>query len=109
MISKLKLPRTPVLYTVGLSATFWNTNSSVWAVWEAQGKVDLSFSEQLLRVFFQLFVGIQMCLSNNFEPISKCVFSARHAIKSGRGKKRIEDTAKVIYPRFYKNSNERRV
>ena len=26
----------PVLYTVGLLATFWNTISSVWAVWAAQ-------------------------------------------------------------------------
>ena len=67
------------------------------------------FLSSFWEFFFQLFVGIQMWLSNNFEPISKCVFSARHAIKSGRGKKRIEDTAKVIYPRFYKNSNERRV
>ena len=25
----------PVLYTVGLQATFWNMNSSVWAVWAA--------------------------------------------------------------------------
>ena len=36
-------------------------NSSVWAVWAAQGskekKVDLSFSEQLLRVFFSTFCG----------------------------------------------------
>ena len=34
--------------------TFWNMNSSVLAVWAAQGskekKVDLRFSEQLLRV-----------------------------------------------------------
>ena len=34
-------------------------NSSVWVVWAAQGgkekKVDLSFSEQLLRVFFSTF------------------------------------------------------
>ena len=27
----------PVLYTVGLEATFWNMNSSVWAGWAAQG------------------------------------------------------------------------
>ena len=27
----------PVLYTVGLWATFWNMNSSVWAEWAAQG------------------------------------------------------------------------
>ena len=26
----------PVLYTVVLYATFWNMNSSVWAVWAAQ-------------------------------------------------------------------------
>ena len=36
-------------------------NSSVWAVWEAQGskgkKVDLSFSEQLLMVVFSTFSG----------------------------------------------------
>jgi hypothetical protein len=37
-------------------------SSSLWAVWPTQGsketKVDLSFSEQFLRVFFfQLFVG----------------------------------------------------
>ena len=35
-------------------------NSSVWAVWAAQAlreKSGLSFSEQLLRWFFQLFVG----------------------------------------------------
>jgi hypothetical protein len=53
--------RTPVLQTVGLYVTFWNMNSSVWAIWAALGskekKVDLRFSEQLLRVFFQLFVG----------------------------------------------------
>jgi hypothetical protein len=44
----------------------WNMNSSVWAVWAAQGskgkKVDLRFSEQLLRVFFQLFVGKKLFL-----------------------------------------------
>ena len=28
-----------------------------------------------------------MNIQKDFEPISKCVFSARHAIKSGRGKK----------------------
>jgi hypothetical protein len=36
-------------------------NSSVWADWAAQGsqekKVDLSFSEQLLRVVFSTFCG----------------------------------------------------
>ena len=51
----------PVLYTVGLQATIWNMNSSVWAIWAAQGskekKVDLSFSEQLLRVVFSTFCG----------------------------------------------------
>ena len=26
----------PVLYTVGLQATFWSMNSSAWAVWAAQ-------------------------------------------------------------------------
>jgi hypothetical protein len=34
-------------------------NSSIWAVWAAQAvgkKVDLSFSEQLLRVFFFNFL-----------------------------------------------------
>ena len=29
--------RPPALYTVGLQATFWNMNSSVWAIWAAQG------------------------------------------------------------------------
>ena len=36
-------------------------NYFVWAVWAAQGskekKVDLSFSEQLLRVVFSTFLG----------------------------------------------------
>jgi hypothetical protein len=35
-------------------------SSSVWADWAAQAvrkKVDLSFSEQLLRVFFSTFCG----------------------------------------------------
>ena len=26
----------PVLYTIGLLATFWNMNSSAWAIWAAQ-------------------------------------------------------------------------
>ena len=29
---------TPVLYTVGLQATFWNMNSSVWAAQAVRGK-----------------------------------------------------------------------
>ena len=48
-----------VLYTAG--HTCWNMNSFVWAVWTAQAvrkkKVDLSYSEELLRVFFQIFEG----------------------------------------------------
>ena len=36
-------------------------NSSVWAIWAAQGskekKVDLSFSEKILSVFFSTFCG----------------------------------------------------
>ena len=35
-------------------------NSSVWAIWAAGSKgkkVDLSFSEQLFRVFFSTFCG----------------------------------------------------
>ena len=51
--------RAPVLHTVGLLATFWNMNSSVWAIWAVlpvRGKkVGLSFSEQLLRVVFSTF------------------------------------------------------
>jgi hypothetical protein len=31
-------------------------NSSVWAIWAVE-KVDLSFSEQLLRVVFSTFCG----------------------------------------------------
>ena len=27
------MPLDPVLYPVGQKATFWNMNSSVWAVW----------------------------------------------------------------------------
>ena len=51
----------PVLHTVTLKATIWNMNSSLWAIWAAQGSeekiVDLSFSEQLLRVVFSTFCG----------------------------------------------------
>ena len=51
----------PVLYTVGLKATFCNINRSAWTIWAAQAvrkkKVDLSFSEQLLRVVFSTFCG----------------------------------------------------
>ena len=58
---KRTLDSTPVLYTVGQYATIWNMDSSIWAIWAAQGskekKVDLSFSEQLLRVVFPTFCG----------------------------------------------------
>ena len=35
IVSKLSVDTTsfPILYTVGPQATFWNMNSSVWAVW----------------------------------------------------------------------------
>ena len=32
----------PVLDTVGLKATFWIMNSSVWAVWTAEGNKDVN-------------------------------------------------------------------
>ena len=47
---------TPVLYTVGLKATFSNINSSVWAVLAAMGEFFFSVSEQLLRVVFFNFL-----------------------------------------------------
>ena len=31
--SRPKYAAASVLYTVGLQATFWNMNSSVWAIW----------------------------------------------------------------------------
>ena len=37
------MDRTPVLYTVGLQATFWNMDSNVWAilvVWPGKAAVD---------------------------------------------------------------------
>ena len=52
----------PQLYIQLFCITFWNINSSVWAIWAVLAvvrgkKVDLSFSEQLLRVFFSIFCG----------------------------------------------------
>ena len=59
------------IYVVGLKAIFWNMNSSVWAIWAAQGskvkKVDLSFSEQL--VVFSTFCGQKKILFFFFENI----------------------------------------
>jgi len=52
--------KVPVLYTIGLWATFWNINSSVWVAWAAQGNKDnifLSISELLLRVVFSTICG----------------------------------------------------
>ena len=44
-----------------------NTNSSVWVVWAAHGskekKGDLSFSEQLLKVFFSTTLEVLSALS----------------------------------------------
>ena len=34
---------TPVLYTVGLKATFWNMNCSVWAVLAAYGENKIEY------------------------------------------------------------------
>ena len=50
--------RSPVLYTVGVhtSHILEHEFSTVWAVCAAQGGNE-GISEQLLRVFFQLFVG----------------------------------------------------
>ena len=49
-----------ILYTFGLYATFWNMNSSVRAIWAAQGskaKKRESNFEQFLRVVFKFFMG----------------------------------------------------
>ena len=59
-------------------------NSSVWAVWAAQGskekKVDLSFSEQLLRVFFSTFCG-QNFFEKNLHIIAFMIFFDHKKLK----------------------------
>jgi hypothetical protein len=40
-----------VLYTVGLKATFWNMNSTVWVVWGAQSIKKQNQFEFLLATF----------------------------------------------------------
>ena len=49
------------LYTVGLKATFWNMNSSFWAVWAALGSKEKKwiwvFLSNFWGWFFQHFVG----------------------------------------------------
>ena len=42
----------PVLCTVGLSATFWNMNFSVWSVLAAQGRNQFEFFLATFEFFF---------------------------------------------------------
>ena len=50
------LPCVPVLYTVGLSAIFWNRNPFFWAVWAARSSKEIVNQETLPRDSKSYFV-----------------------------------------------------